>query len=157
MSRLTVTDPKLTNNVCGCQGRCGSLVGNFEQGMEFLHLSQMICIDASLVRLDQDTQFLRQVADCCSNVAHYVQQTRQGWCKALQSVQVVLGRAHLVRVLAEFSLGHDPGQLMVLLKTHNLAAKDWCAAVSIIIHAPMINSRCKICMAVRRCSGSSKN
>ena len=52
---------------------------------------------------------------------------------------------HLVHIVAKLALGNGPGLLVMPLEGCDLGPYNWSLPAAIIIHAPVINARQKIC------------
>ena len=55
------------------------------------------------------------------------------------------GRAHLVDIVAKFTLSDGPWLLMVPLESSYLGPHNRGAPVSVIVHAPVVDTSQKVC------------
>ena len=55
------------------------------------------------------------------------------------------GEAHLVDIVAEFTLGDGPWLLMVPLESSYLGPHNRGAPISIVVHAPVVDTGQKVC------------
>ena len=55
------------------------------------------------------------------------------------------GRAHLVDIVAEFTLSDGPWLLMMPLESSYLGSHNRSAPISIVVHAPVVYTSQKVC------------